>query len=260
VIAFDETGSGPPVVFLHSGLADRRMWDPQISAFAERYRCLALDLPGYGESDTPAAPFSYAELIGQFIAAQIGEPAALIGSSFGASRMLETALVAPEWTGPLVMASSAVMRPEETSPELEAVWADADAAWDRRERELANEIEIEGWVDGKGRRAGKAAPEVRDYFSRVNRSIWERHAASPVPDSLPGPALELERITQPVLLIDGPYDFPDVLASNQTLLAGLPDATYVSIGDTAHFPSYERPEEFNRIVLEFLNRTWGARE
>lgn len=259
MLAFDSIGSGPPVLFLHSGLADRHMWQPQLSAFSERYRCYTLDLPGYGESETPPGPFSYPVEIARFIEETIGQPAALVGSSFGASRVLETALVAPNWTGPLVMAGSAILRPEQTSPALEAVWTEADAAWERGEHELANEIEIEGWVDGKGRRAGRAAPEVREYFLRVNRSIWERHDAHPVPEQLPGLAIEPERIEQPVLLIDGPYDFPDVRESNRALLRRLPHASYVSIAETAHFPSYERPDEFDRIVLEFLERTWGSR-
>ncbi len=91
----------------------------------------------------------------------------------------------------------------------------------------------------------------------VNRAIWERHSAAPLPELLPGPEIEPERIAQPVLLIDGVYDFPDVLASNQTLLGRLPTAEYVQFAESAHFPSFEQPAEFNRVVLEFLDRTWG---
>lgn len=257
MIAFDTIGTGKPVLFLHSGLANRQMWQPQVAEFSERYTCYLIDLPGYGESDTPIGPFSYSREISQFIEQVIGQPAAMVGSSFGGSRVFFMALDAPEWCGPLVLVSAMVAQPEAASPELEAVWTDADAAWERGEHDLANEIEIEGWVDGRGRRGGQAPAHVRNYFSRVNRSIWDRHDAQPVPEELPGPAVEPGRIRQPVLLIDGPYDFPDVRQSNQTLLAKLPDAEYVSVPDTAHFPSYEQPETFNRIVLEFLNRTWG---
>ena len=258
LIAFDKLGNGNPVLFVHSGLADRHMWQPQLSTFAERFTCYAIDLPGYGESSSPVEAFSYPAEIAAFIAETIGAAPALVGSSFGASQAFLTALVAPEWAGPLVLANTAVLRPETTSPELEAVWTEADAAWERGEHDRANEIEIEGWVDGKGRRPGQAAGFVRDYFLGVNRSIWERHSANPLPDALPGPAIEPERIQQPVLLIDGPYDFPDIRQSNANLLARLPNADYVSVPDTAHFPSYEQPEAFNRIVLEFLDRTWGA--
>ncbi len=258
MIAFDKAGHGKPVVFLHSGLADRQMWQPQIEEFAARYTCFAVDLPGYGDSSSPTEPFSYPVELARFIEEAAGAPAALVGSSFGASQAFLTALAAPQWVGPLVLASATVMRPETTSVALEAVWTEADAAWDRGERDRANEIEIEGWVDGTGRRSGQAAPEVRAYFTRVNRSIWDRHSAMPLPDLLTGPDIEPERIAQPVLLIDGVYDFPDVHSSNRTLLGRLPNAEYIQFAESAHFPSYEQPEEFNRIVLEFLDRTWGV--
>jgi|SRR5215218_3542224 len=233
------------------------MWQPQLSPIGAHYTCYAIDLPGYGASPSPTDPFSYPAEIARFIEERIGERAALVGSSFGATQAFFTALQAPQWVGPLVLANTAVLRPEPASPELEAVWTEADAAWDRGEHDRANEIEIEGWVDGKGRRDGQAAARVRDYFTAVNRSIWERHSANPLPDELPRPEIEPERITQPVLLIDGPYDFPDVRQSNKTLLEWLPSAQYVSVADTAHFPSYEQPELFNGIALEFLDRTWG---
>ncbi len=259
MIAFDKAGRGKPVVFLHSGLADRQMWQPQIEEFATQYTCFAIDLPGYGESSSPTGPFSYPVELARFIEESVGAPAALVGSSYGASQAFLTALAAPQWVGPLVLAGTTVMRPEIASAELNSVFTEADAAWDRGEHDRANRIEIEGWVDGKGRRKGQADPEVRAYFTKVNRSIWERHSASPLPDLLPEPDIAPECIAQPALLIDGVYDFPDVKSSNQTLLSRLPNAEYIQFAESAHFPSYEQPDAFNRIVLEFLDRTWGIR-
>lgn len=257
MISFDRIGSGPPVLFLHSGLANRQMWAPQLPVFAEHYACYAIDLPGYGESTDPPEPFSYAEEIAGFISSTIGEPAALIGSSFGATRAFFTALAFPEMVGPLVLANSAALRPETASLALEALWTEADAAWERGEHDRANQIEIEGWVDGQGRRDGQAPAHVRDYFLKANRAIWDRHDANPLPDETLPAVIEPERVRQPVLLIDSPYDIPDVLQSNIALLERLPHARYVSIPDAAHFPSYEQPERFNSVVLEFLDEAWG---
>ncbi|HEX7746309.1 MAG TPA: alpha/beta fold hydrolase, partial [Micromonosporaceae bacterium] len=53
-----ETG-GRPVVLLHAGIADRRMWRHQVAALAHRHRVLAPDLSGYGESALPAGPFAH---------------------------------------------------------------------------------------------------------------------------------------------------------------------------------------------------------
>ncbi len=258
MIAYETAGAGPPVVFLHSGLANRTMWEPQVAAFAARYTCYLVDSPGYGESDEPPSPFSYENAIARFIEETVGQRAAMVGSSYGAGICFETALVAPDWTGPLVLTDGIIEMEGEPSAALKSIWTEADAAWERGDRDRAVEIETEGWVDGQGRPEGKAAPNVRDYFTRANRAIWERQEAHPRPELLPGPEHEFERIQQPVLLIDGPYDLAEAHRSNRMLLERLPQAEYVSIPGTAHFPSYEQPEEYNRIVLEFLDRTWGA--
>lgn len=256
-IAFDVFGHGRPVLFLHSGLTDRTMWTPQIETFASRFTCFFVDLPGFGASPTPVSPFVYAESIAHFIETVIGQPAALVGSSFGAGIAFDTAQIAPEWTGPLALVSRASTAENEPSAALQAVWRDADEAWERGERDRAVEIEIEAWVDGQGRPGGTADPAIRDWFLHANRSVWERHAVSPPPAQELDMAVDYQRIQQPVLLIDGPYDLTDVHAANRTMLKRLPAAEYVSIAGTAHFPSVERPDEFDRIVLDFLGRVWS---
>lgn len=258
LIAYDKLGSGPPVVFLHSGLADRGMWEPQRDAFAARYTCYFVDSPGYGASDDPPSPFSYPTAIAGFIESFVQEKAAMVGSSYGAGMAFDTALAAPQWTGPLVLVNGKVTD-EPVSQALVTLWEEADAAWEREDHDRAVELEIEGWVDGHNRPGGKAAPEVRDYFTGVNRAIWERHSAHPLPELLPGPDRDCSRIHQPVLLIDGPYDFSDIRSSNQLALQRFPSSEYVSIAGAAHFPSREQPEAFNRMALDFLDRVWGNR-
>ena len=52
-IAYAEAGAGPPIVFLHGVGATKRSWEPQLSMLSERFRCIAVDYRGYGESDVP---------------------------------------------------------------------------------------------------------------------------------------------------------------------------------------------------------------
>src|SRR3989442_975702 len=47
-LAYDEAGAGPAIVFLHAGVADRSMWDPQFAAFAGSFRCVRYDFRGFG--------------------------------------------------------------------------------------------------------------------------------------------------------------------------------------------------------------------
>lgn len=59
LLAYDDTGSGTPVVLLHAGIADRRMWREQVGPLAARHRVIALDLRGYGDSELPPTPFAH---------------------------------------------------------------------------------------------------------------------------------------------------------------------------------------------------------
>jgi pimeloyl-ACP methyl ester carboxylesterase len=55
----EQAGQGPAVLFAHAGIADRRMWDDQMTALADRYHVIRYDQRGFGRSDPPARKFSH---------------------------------------------------------------------------------------------------------------------------------------------------------------------------------------------------------
>jgi len=57
--AYDVSGAGPPLLLIHAGITDRRMWDDVLPALAERRRTIRLDLRGYGETPLPDDPFCW---------------------------------------------------------------------------------------------------------------------------------------------------------------------------------------------------------
>lgn len=58
-ISGEAAGSGSPVVFLHAGVGDHRMWNPQFDAFSKDYRTVVYDQSGFGKTTAPDAPFSH---------------------------------------------------------------------------------------------------------------------------------------------------------------------------------------------------------
>src|SRR4051812_13126126 len=83
-IAYDEAGSGVPLLLLHAFPLDRRMWAPQLAALADAARVVAIDMPGFGES--LAAPFSIdgvADVVAEFLAARDIPKAVVCGLSMG---------------------------------------------------------------------------------------------------------------------------------------------------------------------------------
>ncbi|MGW4297002.1 alpha/beta fold hydrolase, partial [Micromonospora chersina] len=109
-LAYDEAGSGTPVVLLHAGIADRRMWRHQVPALAARHRVIAVDLRGYGDSELPPTPFAHHDdVIGLLDALGLAQ-AALVGCSFGGKVAVDTALAYPDRVAALALFGAPVLQ------------------------------------------------------------------------------------------------------------------------------------------------------
>jgi len=102
-LAYEEAGSGHPLLLIHAGIADRRMWDDTQGAFADRYRVIRPDLRGYG--DTPAAtePFTNWRDLAGLLRALDAVPAHVVGVSMGGSAVLDLAVAEPGLVDRLVL-------------------------------------------------------------------------------------------------------------------------------------------------------------
>src|SRR6266550_4062801 len=127
-LAFDDRGSGSPVILVHSAVADRRMWDPQVVALSAANRVIRYDARGFGESLPPLGPWSqHTDLLGLLDELLISR-AHLVGASMGAGIAVEAALAPPDAVDPAVRAFVGRMQREafelpewdqETAPEHE---------------------------------------------------------------------------------------------------------------------------------------------
>src|SRR5215203_2092413 len=119
-IAYDVAGSGPPVLLLHAGIGDRRMWDAQIPAFAEYFTVIRFDARGFGETRKPDASFSpYADAIALLDYLGVSR-AHFVGVSMGSQTAIEAAIAAPERVSALV--AVAVRTGTPVSRALRAGW------------------------------------------------------------------------------------------------------------------------------------------
>lgn len=117
-IAYTESlGTGRPVVLVHGNSSSARTWQPILKGpFGERFRCLALDLPGHGRS-APAARADayslpgYAEVLTEFARATDAESAIFVGWSLGGHIVLEAAEDLPEAAGFLLFGAPPVGTP-----------------------------------------------------------------------------------------------------------------------------------------------------
>jgi 3-oxoadipate enol-lactonase len=245
-IAYDVAGEGPAVVLLHSGVCDRRMWDPQWPALAQAgYRVVRGDLRGFG--DTPAGTVPYADSTDvRELMDELGlERAALVGSSYGGKVSLEIAAQWPDRVTALHLLCSA--RPgHEPGPQLRAFGA--------REDELLEAGDVAGAVDLNVATflGPEASDEVRDQVREMQRRAFDiQLAAGDV--ELEAPRIDLAAVRAPSLVVSGALDLPDFRQIATELSGLLPEASQVELPWAGHLPSLERPAEVTQLLIRFLS-------
>jgi pimeloyl-ACP methyl ester carboxylesterase len=258
-IVYDVAGSGPPVLLLHAGIGDRRMWDTQVPAFARHFTVIRFDARGFGETRKPDASYSpYADAMGLLDHLGISR-AHVVGVSMGSQTAIEAAIAAPERVSALVAVAARTGTP--VSSELRAGWERVDELYEAGDITGAIEYELRMWVDGPDRGPDAVEPEMRERVREMNAALFTRDDEAGEEFSLDPPAAErLAEISAPTLIVYGDKDVMDVRQAAGPLAAAIPGARLAVIPDAAHLPQMERPQAFNEIVLGFLLGLGSRRE
>jgi len=253
----EQAGQGSPVVLVHEGIADSRMWEPQWEAYAERFRVVRFDMRGFGQSPPAVGTFSLSgDLVELVDGLELG-PAALIGMSLGGAVAMETTIARPDLVSRLVLAGPG-LRGFEMNDETKAGWAEEEAALERGDDDAAVEVNMRMWVDGPSRSPDQVDPEMRRKLGEMQRRAIELWRESGEEDGDHRPLVEdwgdrLAEIAVPTLILVGELDRPEMHAIAERLEAEIPNSRRETIAGSAHVPNMEQPEEFDRLVLEFLS-------
>jgi pimeloyl-ACP methyl ester carboxylesterase len=258
-LRYEAKGDGETLVLIHAGIADGRMWDRQLDVFAGRHRTVRYDMRGFGASEVAErVPYSHHEDLRGLLDILGTGRALLVGCSMGAKTAIDFALEFPERTRALVLVGPTVggFEPDVDSPEELDKMVAAEEADDL---ERLSELEVRVWVDGPYRDAGSVDPAVRDLVMEMNLIALKNEASGVGDERLPEtPAVDrLSEIKVPTLVVVGDLDRPETVASADLLEERLPNARKVVMPGTAHLPNFERPDDFNRIVLGFLDELDG---
>jgi pimeloyl-ACP methyl ester carboxylesterase len=255
----DTGGDKPPIVFIHGLGGNWQNWLLQIPAFMDRYRCVALDLPGFGASELPAEPISirgYGRVV-DALCDRLGlDRPVIVGNSMGGFVGAEVAIAFPTRVRALVLISAAGLSIEYLRREplltFARLWAASSA------RVLAGRDLI---VRRPRLRRGALGLLLR-YPERLSGPLTEELVQGA---GKPGflPALEallsysfrdrLVEIEIPVLIVWGRNDMlvPVADADGFQELIGA-NARKVIFEDTGHGAMIERPSRFNALLREFL--------
>ena len=249
-IAFDDIGSGMPVVFLHAFPLNRTMWEPQVGALVAECRCITIDFRGFG--DSPAAPpFSmdrYADdAVGVLDSLQI-EQAVVVGLSMGGYAAFSLWRRHRHRVRALVLADT---RSGADTPEgVEKRRTLIEVARTQGSTAVAN-LQIAALM---GTTTREKRPDIYDAVHRtiaqapVEGIVGALEAMMGRADSTP----TLATINVPTLVIVGDEDTLTPVGEARALHAGIAGSRLEILAQAGHLSNLERPAAFNTVVTEFL--------
>ncbi len=255
---YEIAGAGSPLVLVHAGICDSRMWDAQFAFFAQHYRVIRYDLRGYGQTAAMDGPFAHHHDLYSLLKHLGIARTHLLGCSMGGSACLDFALAYPDMVDRLILVGSAPGGYQTKRPRPAQIAA-VDAALERGDFATAAELETQIWVDGIGRTPDQVAPAIRDLVRAMNMIALQNEVlALGQPQPLDPPAAQrLAEVQAPTLLLVGDLDQPRTLDAIEFMAERLSNARKMVMTDTAHLPNLEQPEQFNAIMLDFLAHYGG---
>lgn len=253
-----EMGDGLPVVFLHAGVCDNRMWHDQMRLAADNgWHAIAYDRRGYGDAESPDEPFSHLEDLEAILDAFDIHAAIFVGCSMGGGLAIDFALSHPgRVIGLVLIGTSVTGAPWSATTEESAIEMAEEDAWERGDLDLLNKVQAHEWLDGPRAQSGRVGGSVRELFLDMNAKALakpELTQEEPRPDAWS----RVDAVTSPTMLIVGDEDFSALIDRHEHLSETMPNSFAAVLEGVAHIPSIERPDLINRMLEEFLDALAG---
>lgn len=283
-ISYIEEGSGDyTVLFIHGLGGSLNNWDYNFGVFKENYHCLAIDLPGFGNSERPDIPYSvslHTDFVANFLSKKGVEKAVLIGNSMGGHISANTAILYPELVERLVLVDASgadykphwilsflLIYPQWTQRiivrQARGFTARPYEAFERGTKKLLGkytahksrfalfydikEVNVEKFLNLMIRYSYDfiPSPEFPKYIRAVLRSG----------KSIPRTSLmgNLGKITAPTLIVWGEEDGLVHPKYAHRFNEAIPGSRLVTISQAGHMPQIEAADRFNRVVMDFID-------
>jgi 3-oxoadipate enol-lactonase len=232
---------GPPVVLLHAGGMDGRMWHPIVERLQDRYWLIVPDMRGHGTTPMPAEPYSDVEDILGVLDDLKVERAAFAGCSFGGRVALQLATAAPERVNSLALFASSLDWSDPPSPAIKEFWEQEEALVEAGDIDAAVVLGIRMWV---------REPSTEELVADMSRRGFELQAGVEAEErEMP---IDLPSIAMPTLAVSAGLDFPDFARIADQIAAEVPDAERAEVADSGHLIPLERPDETAELIAQFL--------
>jgi 3-oxoadipate enol-lactonase len=250
VWADDSGGGGLPLVLLHPGTGDSRIWEPILPSLTPKYRVIRHDARGWGKSPAPLTKFSLLPDLVRVLDHYGIARAPIVGCSQGGASALGIALEQPERVPALVLLSPGIpgFPQDEDGPMLEDE-AEIDAAIGHAIA-AADAEALAGVLQRVWGKSG-ATPEAMEQLRSDARAIL---ANGDLEQEDPPVFDRLAEISVPTALVVGDADYPPLVAANKQAAARIPGCEFTLVPGMDHLPPLREPDLVLRVIISTLGR------
>lgn len=231
------------LILVHGWTCDESSWREQVPVLSKTYRVITLDLPGHGRSGMPKGPLTM-ELFGKAVEAVRAEAkvekAVLVGHSMGTPVIRKYALMYPDRVAALVLVDGLVQVPAAgVQPGQPGRGPLPSVTLSARETMV------------KGMFGPATSSALQEHILKMMLGTSEATASGAMTATWDPSQWSDQKLTVPVLAV---YAGTRALASEQSVKTLYPTAEYYTIPETAHFLMMEKPTEFNRLLVTFVEK------
>ncbi|HUH77353.1 MAG TPA: alpha/beta hydrolase, partial [Devosia sp.] len=218
-------GEGLPVIFLHAGVCDLRMWESQMAAVAEDgWQAIAYDRRGYGQTTSQDVAFSHLDDLEAVLRAHDIHAAVFVGCSLGGGLALDFALRHPGRVMGLALIGTSVSGAPWTATEVEQmIEAAEEDAWERGDMDMVNRVQAHEWLDGPRAASGRVGGAARALFLDMNARALSQPPLTKEEEP-PKAWRRVNEVNAPTLLLVGDEDFTALIERHEHLSEEMPNA------------------------------------
>jgi 3-oxoadipate enol-lactonase len=245
---YEECGTGPDtVILIHDGIAHSAVWDDVWPTFCKRFHTIRYDRRGYGRSPASTTWYTETEDLATLLRNRKVSHAVLVGSSHGGELSIDFTLQYPALVRQLVLVGAVVSGLPYTDHFL-------NRGINNSQPFEKNDVPggLANWAKDKYLLASGHDSSKKRLLELLNsnpQDMTHSDYARPTQAALH----RLREIRVPTLILTGDADIPDVHAHAGAIEAGVAGSKRVVVSDAGHLMYLEKPEEFSRVVIGFID-------
>jgi len=248
---YEVLGEGEPIVLIHGNGGDCRIWDDQFEPLSHSYRVLRYDVRGFGKSSMPeeGVPYSHHDDLKALMNHLRMPKAHICGFSMGSSIAVDFVLANPGMGRSLIAVGPWVSGHD--SPSVREAYSLLDEIRDILEKEGAKAA-MDHWCKSTFAGALDTEGVERTRQIGIDYSFWHLTHVDPAVYVSPRAVQQLEKITQPTLVVTSEFDLKACKEFADLMEQKIPDSRKVEFKEAGHVMHIDKPDEFNRLVLDFI--------